>query len=74
MVAGVVVGSVSGDMAGPAEQTAHTSPQTRRNDEPEDTSQDATVVELPKVPGLARSKPPLTQDCVSSFITSRICL
>lgn len=57
MVAGVGVGSVSGgDMAGPAEQTPRTSPQTRRNGELEDTGQDATVVELPKIPGTSALK------------------
>jgi hypothetical protein len=34
------------DVADPAEQATRTNPQARRNDEPQDTSQEATVIEL----------------------------
>ena len=43
----VRVGSVGrDDVANPTEQAARTDPQARRDDEPQDTGQEATVVEL----------------------------
>ena len=35
------------DVADLAEQATRTNPQARRNDEPQDTGQDAPIVELP---------------------------
>lgn len=47
MVPRVGVGGVGrDDVADPPEQATRTNPQARRNDEPQDTSQEATVIEL----------------------------
>src|SRR5215208_5104363 len=47
MVPRVGVGGVGrDDVADPAEQTTRTNPQARRIDEPQDTSQEATIIEL----------------------------
>src|SRR5215212_3938837 len=47
MVPRVGIGGVGrDDVADPAEQATRTNPQARRNDEPQDTSQEATIIEL----------------------------
>ena len=47
MITCVGVGGVGrDDVADPAEQTTRTDPQTRRDDQPQDTGQEATVIDL----------------------------
>ncbi len=47
MVPGVCVGSIGrDDVAYPSEQTTRTDPQARGDDQPPDTGQEPTVVEL----------------------------
>ena len=47
MITRVAVGGVGrDDVADPAKQATRSDPQARRNDEPQDPSQEATVIEL----------------------------
>ena len=66
LIAGVAVSGVgSDDVAHPSQQATSADPQPRRDDQPQDASQDAAVVELP------HSGDDRTQNCCQSRITDR---
>src|SRR5215203_487237 len=66
VIASVAVSGVGrDDVAHPSEQATSADPQPRRDDKPQDASQDAAVVELP------HSGDDRTQNCCQSRITHR---
>src|SRR5829696_501017 len=66
VIASVAVRGVGrDDVAHPSEQTSGADPQPRRDDQPQDVSQDAAIVELPY------SGDDRTQNCCQSGITHR---
>src|SRR5947209_390331 len=63
MFARIFIGSVRGDeMTNPAEQSARAEPEARRDDEPQDASQDAAIIEL------SNSRDKQTENCRQSRI------